>query len=208
MAYHRTHLIRLFFLVFILAVTISATADWPSWRGPMQNGVSSETGLISSWTTQGENLIWKSKFIGRSTPVVMNGRVYVIGRTGSDEKAAGPLMQEHVACFDAGTGKLIWENKYHVYHSTVPYNRVGWSSLAGDPETGNIYAHGVGGMMTAFNKDGKILWQHPLTEDFGHVSGFGGRTDTPVVDGDLVIQGFVSVEWGDYLGASPSLLCF
>ena len=154
--------------------------------------------LISSWTTQGENLIWKSKFIGRSTPVVINGRVYVIGRTGSDEKAAGPLMQEHVACFDAGTGKLIWENKYHVYHSTVPYNRVGWSSLAGDPETGNVYAHGVGGMMTAFNKDGKILWQHPLTEDFGHVSGFGGRTDTPVVDGDLVIQGFVSVEWGDY----------
>ena len=44
MAHHRTHLIRLFFLVFILAVTISATADWPSWRGPMQNGVSSETG--------------------------------------------------------------------------------------------------------------------------------------------------------------------
>lgn len=207
MAHHRIRLIRLFILVCTLAATITAAADWPSWRGPMQNGTSSETGLISTWTIQGENLIWKSKFIGRSTPVVMNGRVYVIGRTGGSEKpqegsdsvrGGGPLMQEHVACFDAATGKLIWENKYHVYHSTVPYNRVGWSSLAGDPETGNVYAHGVGGMMTAWNKDGKILWQHPLTEDFGHVSGFGGRTDTPIVDGDLVIQGFVSIEWGDY----------
>ncbi len=195
---HRAHPIRLFIVIFILSIAIASASDWPSWRGPMQNGVSSEQNLISSWSLQGENLIWKAKFVGRSTPVVMNGRVYVIGRTGVNDKGGGPLMQEHVACFDAATGKLVWEHKFHVYHSTVPYNRVGWASLVGDPETGNIYAHGVGGMLIAYNKDGKILWSHPLTEDFGHVSGYGGRTDTPVVDGDLVIQGFVSVQWGDY----------
>jgi outer membrane protein assembly factor BamB len=198
MAHHEIRRIRLFIVLIIFAALPAFAADWPSWRGPNQTGVSSEKNLISNWSTEGENLIWKSDFVGRSTPVVMNGRVYVIGRTGVDAKGGGPLMQEHVACFDAGTGKLVWEHKFHVYHSTVPYNRVGWASLVGDPETGNIYAHGVGGMLIGYNKDGKILWSHPLTEDFGHVSGYGGRTDTPVVDGDLVIQGFVSVEWGDY----------
>jgi outer membrane protein assembly factor BamB len=198
MAHHQIHRIRLFIVILILATLPSFASDWPSWRGPNQTGLTSEKNLISTWSPEGENLIWKANFVGRSTPVVMNGRVYVIGRTGVDAKGGGPLMQEHVACFDAGTGKLVWEHKFHVYHSTVPYNRVGWASLVGDPETGNIYAHGVGGMLIGYNKDGKILWSHPLTEDFGHVSGYGGRTDTPVVDGDLVIQGFVSIEWGDY----------
>ncbi len=175
-----------------LFVTLSGYADWPSWRGPDQNGVSDEKGLIQNWSIQGENVIWKADFIGRSTPVVMSGRVYVIGRTGE-----GITVQEHVACFDAKDGRKIWEKKFNVYHSTVPFNRVGWASLVGDPETGNVYAHGVGGLMICLDKDGKIVWMHSLTEEYGHVSGYGGRTDTPIVDEDLVIIGFVSTSWGD-----------
>ena len=68
--------------------------DWPGWRGPNQNGVSHETGLISKWTLEGENLMWKADFIGRSTPIILNGRVYVIGRVGVDitETGAGRLL--------------------------------------------------------------------------------------------------------------------
>ena len=51
-------------------------------------------------------------------------------------------MHEVVACFDAGTGKL-GEHRLDVYNTTVPFNRVGWASLVADPETGNVYAHGV-----------------------------------------------------------------
>src|SRR3990172_4499115 len=107
----------LIFLLYMIA-GLALGADWPGWRGPQQNGVSTETGLISKWSTQGENLIWRVDFRGRSTPIIMNGRVYVIGRTGE-----GATMQEHVACFDAGYGKLIWEKKFHVYYSTVPFSR-------------------------------------------------------------------------------------
>ena len=57
-------------------------SDWPSWRGPNQTGSSSQTGLISSWSLEGDNLLWKADFIGRSTPIVLNNRVYVIGRVG------------------------------------------------------------------------------------------------------------------------------
>jgi len=178
--------------IFFFLASLSFSADWPGWRGPNHDGVSPETGLVSQWSIQGENLIWKAEFIGRSTPVVLNGRVYVIGRTGE-----GITRQEHVACFDASNGKLIWERKFNVYHSTVPFNRVGWASLAADPETGNIYAHGVGGLFLCLDRDGKTVWQHSLTEEFGHISGFGGRTDTPVVDENQVILGFVSSGWGE-----------
>jgi outer membrane protein assembly factor BamB len=186
------HARRIFLLILFASLPLTTLADWPSWRGPDQNGTSAEKGLISEWSQDGLNLIWKSDFIGRSTPIVMNGRVYVIGRTGT-----GVTMQEHVACFDAKDGKKLWEKKFSVYHSTVPFSRCGWASLVGDPETGNVYMHGVGGLLVCFDKDGKILWEYSLTEDFGHVSGFGGRTDTPVIDEDVVIQGFVNSAWGD-----------
>ena len=61
----------LFALLFYISVlgSISEASDWTHWRGPMQTGASPETGLISSWSLEGENLIWRREFIGRSTPI-------------------------------------------------------------------------------------------------------------------------------------------
>ena len=168
-------------------------SDWPSWRGPNQDGSSSETGLVSSWSLEGDNLLWKADFIGRSTPIVLNNRVYVIGRVGMDI-----TEQERVACFDAETGKMLWEHRFNVFHSTIPFNRLGWTSLAGDTETGYIYAHTISGVFACFDKDGKIVWSRSLTEEFGRFTGYGGRTVTPVVDGDLVILSFLNTSWGSH----------
>jgi outer membrane protein assembly factor BamB len=106
-------------------------------------------------------------------------------------------MQELVACFDAGTGEKLWERRFPVYNTTVPFTRVGWASLAGDPETGYVYAQNVDGHFLAFDREGEIVWQRRLGEQFGRASGFGGRTLIPLVDGDRVIIGIVGAGWGD-----------
>ena len=63
---------RLFICCVLVAVSMSAMAnDWPTWRGPNQDGTSAETGLISSWSVEGENLLWEAEFIGRSTPIIL-----------------------------------------------------------------------------------------------------------------------------------------
>ena len=73
-------------ILAMLAVPVSAFgADWTFWRGPDRNGTSPETGLISNWSPEGENLLWHAEFVGRSTPVVVDGRVCVIGRYGEKE---------------------------------------------------------------------------------------------------------------------------
>jgi outer membrane protein assembly factor BamB len=166
--------------------------DWPAWRGPQQDGSSTEMGLVSNWSPEGENLLWKADFIGRSTPVVVDGRVCVIGRVGEEIH-----RQERVACFDAENGALLWEDRFNVYHTTVPFNRVGWASLAADPVTGNVYAHGVSGQMIGYAPDGKRLWSRFMVDELGHFSGYGGRTQTPLVVDDMVIISFISVAWGD-----------
>ena len=131
--------------------------------------------------------------MGRSTPIVLNNRVYVIGRIGMDI-----TEQERVACFDAETGRLLWEHRFNVFHSTIPFNRLGWTSLAGDTETGYIYAHTISGVFACFDKDGKVVWSHSLTEEYGRFTGYGGRTVTPVVDGNLVILSYLNTSWGSH----------
>ena len=123
----------------------------------------------------------------------MNNRVYVIGRVGVDI-----TEQERVACFDAETGNLLWEHRFNVFHSTIPFNRLGWTSLAGDRETGYIYAHTISGVFACFDKNGMVVWSHSLTEEFGRFTGYGGRTVTPVVDRDFVILSFLNTSWGSH----------
>lgn len=183
----------LFLSVLALGGPLMA-GEWPGWRGPRQDGVSPETGLVSKWSPEGENLAWHVKdFLGRSTPVVFDGRVCTNGRAGE-----GVDMHEMVACFDAGTGKELWRRRLDVYHTMVPYNRVGWANVVGDPETGNLYACGVGGLLVAFDRTGKVVWQRPLTEEFGFYSGFGGRTHSPMIDEDRLILSFSNQSWGEH----------
>jgi outer membrane protein assembly factor BamB len=179
-------------LLALLSVPVQA-GEWTSWRGPSQNGVSDETGLISSWSLGGQHLLWKADFVGRSTPVAFDSRICATGRTGE-----GVNKQEMVACFDAESGKMLWEHRFNVFHTTVPFSRVGWTNPVGDPETGNLYVHGVGGLLLGYDKKGKVLWSRSLTEEFGRFSGYGGRTHSPIIDEGRVVLGFSNAGWGSH----------
>jgi outer membrane protein assembly factor BamB len=193
----------LLFVAFLGAAVLASGGDWSNWRGPHRDGTSDETGLISSWSRSGENLIWKAELTTRATPIVFDGRACVSGRVGREL-----LMQELVACFDAGTGRKLWERRFPVYNTTVPFTRVGWASLAGDPETGYVYAQNVDGHFLAFDREGEIVWEHRLGEEFGRASGFGGRTLIPIVDGDRVIVGIVGAGWGETAAPRQRYMAF
>ncbi len=170
--------------------------DWSNWRGPEQNRISRETGLIEKWNPEtGENVLWKNEEAGGiSSPIVMNGKVYTQVRHKPDTREE----QEKVICLDAETGKKLWENTWNVYLSDVPAERVGWPSVVGDPTTGHIYAQGVNGYFSCIDGEtGKTLWSRSLHEEFGLLSTYGGRTHTPVVFEDMVIVSGVVIGWGE-----------
>ncbi len=183
--------------------------DWPYWRGPHYNNISYETGLIDSWNPrggEGSNVAWKRDDLGtRSTPVVMNGRMYVLCRA----EPRTPREGERVVCLDAETGKTIWENRFNVWLSDVPDTRVGWSSVVGDPETGNVYALGVCGYFQCIDgATGETLWSVPLHEKFGGLSTYGGRTNFPVIFEDVVIISAIVIGWGDMAKPAHRFLGF
>ena len=188
-------------VAFLIAISLgtaspSLAEDWPSWRGRSQGGVSSETGLPANWSADGENLVWSDDaWTGRSTPAAFDGRVCANGRSGD-----GVDKHEAVACWDAETGAKLWEQRFSIMNTTVPFNRVGWGNVTGDPETGYLYALTVDGRFSAFDRDGTIVWSWRLAEELGRASGYGGRTSTPVVDEDSVFLSVIGSAWGNYGG--------
>jgi outer membrane protein assembly factor BamB len=184
------------FLTLVVGMAPLQAADWPDWRGPNLDRHYEGPPLVTSFDPEdGTNVLWKNDEAGGiSTPVIMGGRLFTLVRhkPGTKEEA------EKVLCLDAVTGKKLWENVFNVYLSDVPAERVGWSAVATDPETGTVFAHGVCGVFTAIDAaTGATKWQRSLHEEFGFLSTYGGRTNIPVVFEDLVIASAVVTGWDD-----------
>lgn len=181
-----------------LAPATGTAEDWTYWRGPHFNGRSYDKNIPDSWKPEGgegSNVLWKVPIGSRSTPVLMKGKLYIITR----DKEEKPTEEgERVLCLDAKTGQTIWEKSFNVYLSDVPAERVGWSSVVGDPETGNVYALGVCGLFQCFDGNtGELKWSHSMHEEFGFLSTYGGRTNFPIVHEDRVIISAVVIGWGE-----------
>src|SRR5256886_10640078 len=162
---------------------------WLSWRGPEQNGTSLERGLPAQINPS--QALWVADLPGQSTAVVANGKVYIMGYLGE-----GPDLQEGIACFDAESGKKIWEKRYSDFLSDTIYLRYATSSPTIDPETGTVYIQGTQGTLAAFTADGKLLWKHSLMEEYGRLTFPNSRTASPVIDQDLVITRGITANWG------------
>src|SRR5437868_15206104 len=85
-------------VVFVLSAIISICSsawaeDWPHWRGPQRNGISSETGWRDTWPQEGPPTAWRAKVgLGFSSFVIAQGRVFTMGHAEN---------QDTVWCFDA-----------------------------------------------------------------------------------------------------------
>src|SRR3984893_572948 len=103
---------------FLLPLSNNAAPvqGWLNWRGPQQNGSSLEKNLPDKLETK--DALWVADFPGQSTPVVANGRVYIMGYLGD-----GADLQEGVACFDAESGKKLWQRLYNDFLSDTVYQR-------------------------------------------------------------------------------------
>ncbi len=185
------------------SVSLGAAEDWTDWRGPARDGHSRETGLPSSWSPDGENLAWRAPYGARSAPIVVGDRLYLPNAAGE-----GAERQERIQCIDVDRGELLWERRINLYMSDVPPHRVAWASPVADPETGNVYAFTVSGTLIGFTPEGKVLWSRSLNEEFGLVTTHGGRTQSPIVEGDLVIVSGLSSGWGEQARAAHRFFAF
>ena len=122
--------------------------------------------------------------------------------------AQASSMQERLMCFNADTGKLLWEHRYNIFTSDVPPHRIAWASPAVDPATGNVFAFSGNGLLMSLSTDGKLLWERSLAEEFGMWTTHGGRMSSPIIDGDQMIVSGLTFLWGQHAGGAHRFISF
>ncbi len=190
-------------VVLVTANTLAADDhNWPNWRGPFLNGSASPHAQPPLTWSEGCAGSWKLDLPGEgsATPVVWNGRIFVLSAEQTDRKAervpethpdAKTNPPEHyyrflVTAVDSHSGQLIWQKSvteqvpHEGRHPTHTY-------AAGSPVTDGqrLYVSFGSRGIFCLSLDGDLLWQRDLG-DMRTRYGWGEAV-TPALSGDRLI---------------------
>jgi outer membrane protein assembly factor BamB len=176
-------------LIFLCGVSIARAENWPQWRGPTGQGISSETGIATAWSKT-ENIRWRTETPGEghSSPIVWEDRVFLT--TATDEARSRRLLS-----LDAGTGAILWSSEAVRVAEREPMhdqNNAASSTPATDGRAIYTSFHADDRVhVAAFDFDGKKLWEsRPLAFKSEH-----GYSYSPTLHDGIL---FLSVDqWGE-----------
>jgi len=176
-----TRYITAFFGTFAVAVALAAD-NWPQFRGPGGTANSSVTGLPEKWSDT-ENLRWKVALPGRgvSCPVIANGKVYLTASSGMTD------TRLHVLCFDAKSGKKLWERQFWATGQTFCHPKTCMACPTPVTDGESVYCVFATGDAVALNSAGDVLWIRALNTDYPKMTNHVGRSQSPILHGDVVI---------------------
>jgi outer membrane protein assembly factor BamB len=169
----------------IVAVAAAATLsaeNWPQWRGPALNGVSTEKGLPLKWSPT-ENIAWKLAMPGRSgsTPIVWGENIFLNVGTADN---TGDLELWNL---DRNTGTVRW--KGHIAGGNHIERKQNMSSPSPVTDGQTVWVMTGVGVLKAFDFKGKELWTRDIQKDYGAFGLNWGYASSPLLhNGDLYVQ--------------------
>jgi outer membrane protein assembly factor BamB len=148
------------------------TAEWPSWRGPNRDGISTEKGLLQEWPEDGPTLSWQASGLGKgmSSVAISGGRIFTMGNLKGGTALIAMNLED---------GSILWESP------------VGGGNPNCTPTVDGdlVYALGRSGDLVCVEAaTGKEVWRTVYKRDFGGkmMSGWG-YSESPLIDGDRLI---------------------
>lgn len=173
-----------FFLTFTWWSCGLAAANWPEFRGPTRDGISTSTGVPVEWSAT-ENVVWKQPIPGSgwSSPVLVDGKLYLTTATGTPEADDISLR---VLCVDAANGDILWDVeviKPDDEAAKIMHQKNSLASATPIVDGDRIYVH-FGHMGTAaLDLDGNVLWTQ-TDVDYSPQHGTGG---SPALVDDFLV---------------------
>jgi outer membrane protein assembly factor BamB len=175
----RRLLIYIGMLLTVFSPSLRANAEnWPQWRGPKNNGVSSESGLPVEWSRD-KNVAWRLALPGPagSTPIVWKDRIFLTSADKSD------LL---LLCLRTD-GTELWRRKIGTGNRLVGLGGAPEGNLASpSPSTDgqHVWAFFGTGDLACFDLDGNEKWHFNLQERYGPFDLQFGMHSTPVLHED------------------------
>ena len=176
---------RLFLALTLGAVaTAQALADnWPQWRGPFLNGISSEKNLPTRWSAE-ENVTWKltmPSWTG-ATPIIWGERIFL-------NVADGDTL--YLWCVDRTKGEPLW--KKLLGGGNTKMRKQNMSSPSPVTDGKNVWVMTGTGILKAFDFAGNELWAREIQKDYGRFGLNWGYASSPLLYEDAL---FVQVLHG------------
>ncbi len=197
---------RLILAIVAMAASTVSAENWPQWRGPGGQGISSEARVPTEWAP-GKNISWTTALPpGHSSPIVWGDRIFVTaaieGEVIPGQRAVRHRMEKdenwihpdsvgadrkqtlRVLALDAKTGKVVWDQA--AYEGPVYDARHRRSSFAGPTAATDgqrVFAYFGPEGLYAYDFSGKLAWK--VVEKFATL-GLGTGT-SPLLYQNLVI---------------------
>jgi outer membrane protein assembly factor BamB len=182
----------------LIATSALNAGDWPQFRGPQSNGISSEIGLPSKWSPT-QNIAWRHVLPGKgvSSPVVMGDRVYVTC-------SAGPRDDKlFIIGFDLKSGAKLWQRTLAATGSTVCHPTTCMAAPTPVATADAVFALFATGDLAAFDHSGKPLWYRSLCGDYPTIINQVGMAASPIMAGGLLIVPMDNVGESFVAGIDP-----
>lgn len=168
-------------IALTLSIATVQSENWPQWRGPAQNGSSTEKNLPSTFSKP-ENLKWSVAMPGPSaaTPVIWGDHVFV-STSNLEEKAM------YAMAIDRKSGKVLWSRKAGEGLERDKNSNYASPSPVTDGKV-VIFFYG-NGPLVAYDFAGKEIWSRNLLTEYGRLSdGWTFSTSPLLHEGKLIIQ--------------------
>jgi outer membrane protein assembly factor BamB len=192
-------------LGFTAEISDGGGKNWPQWRGPGSQAISSTKGLPDIWSER-ENLNWKVAIpgTGYSQPAVWGNRIFVTTaipqgeelpeghpQRGRGQGPGGPpptvSYKFVIYCLDLNSGRVVWERTARTAKPKEGVNRMKGSYANGTPATDgkHVYAFFGSQGLYCYDIEGNLKWDR----DFGdmEILFMNGEGSSPVVHEDRVI---------------------
>jgi outer membrane protein assembly factor BamB len=165
-----------------IAIATLSAENWPQWRGPAMNGISTEKGLPLKWSAE-ENIAWKVPMPGRSgsTPIIWNETIFLNIGTAD---GSGDL---ELWALNRNDGKIMWKGPIAGGNHIERKQNMSSPSPVTDGRT--VWVMTGVGVLKAFDFKGKELWTRDIQKDYGRFGLNWGYASSPLLEeGDLFVQ--------------------
>jgi outer membrane protein assembly factor BamB len=177
---NRCFTLAVFAAVEFLAPGYMFAENWPQFRGPTGQGISSEKSAPTQWSGT-ENVAWKTPLPGDgwSSPIVYGDRVFVTATTEGGRKC-------HVIALDRKSGKILWNKEVLAQETRRKESKNSYSTPTPVTDGKQIFAVFGGGAIVALDYQGNVIWTYDDVKFYSR-HGLGA---SPVLYENLVIMPF------------------
>lgn len=172
--------ILIFLVLWLITCDVIRGENWPRFRGPSGQGISSETDLPVTWSKD-ENIKWTADLPGQgwSSPIVFKDHIFLTAATEEGVSC-------RVICINRQDGSIVWSKEVHRQKPGPMRKQNSYATPTPVTDGKLVYSVFYDGTVIAVDFSGNIVWKNNEVQFFS-LHGLGA---SPILTNGQIIMPF------------------